>query len=198
MGDERITDEEIISLYFARDEEAIHESDRAYGKLLYRLSMSILADREDSEENKYDTYLTAWRSIPPARPVHLAAFLLKICRNHALDRLKRNRAGKRRAVLGELTDELADCIPGGDVEGVVDARELGRLLTVFLKNLPEEERFIMVSRCFRLQSFAEIAGVLSCSEGRIRTILYRTRLKLRQYLEDNGYQQESGAAKNGH
>ena len=187
MGNERMTDEEIVGLYFARDEEAIRESDRAYGKTLYRLSMRILADREDSEENKDDTFLTAWRSIPPAKPVHLAAFLLKICRNHALDRLKRNRAGKRSAVLVELTDELADCLPGGNVEDAVDARELGRLLTVFLESLPKEERFIMTARCFRLQSFAEIAGVLSCSEGRVRTFLYRTRIKLKLYLEENGY-----------
>ena len=187
MGNHRKTDDEIVDLYFARDEEAIRESDYAYGKMIHKLSFRILANREDAEENKDDTYLTAWNAIPPVKPISLGAFLMKICRNHAIDRLNRKTAKKRSAILIELSDELADCIPGGNVEDIVEEKELGRLLSVFLESLPVEERYIMTSRCFFMKDTAEIASVLHCSQGRVRTILYRTRLNLRKYLEECGY-----------
>ena len=187
MDNYRKTDDEIVDLYFARDEEAIRESDYAYGKMIHKLSFRILANREDAEENKDDTYLTAWNAIPPVKPISLGAFLMKICRNHAIDRLNRKTAKKRSAILIELSDELADCIPGGNVEDIVEEKELGRLLSVFLESLPVEERYIMTSRCFFMKDTAEIASVLHCSQGRVRTILYRTRLNLRKYLEECGY-----------
>lgn len=187
MDSHRKTDDEIVELYFARDEEAIRESDYAYGKMVHKLSFRILANREDAEENKDDTYMTVWNTIPPVKPVSFCAFLLRICRNHAIDRLNRKTAKKRSAVLIQLSDELAECIPGGNVEDIVEEKELGRLLSVFLEDLPAEERYIMISRCFFMKGTADIASVLHCSQGRVRTILYRTRLKLRTYLEECGY-----------
>ena len=187
---EQMEDEDIISLYFARDEDAIRYTDISYGRRLLNLAYRVLASHEDARECKSDTYLSAWNTIPPTRPLCLSSYLLKICRNHALDRLDRKRTKKRGAVLVELTAELANCIPGGSVEEEVDAREIGRLLSAFLKKLPEEERYIMMARCFSLKTTAEIASTLVCREGRVRTILYRTRKQLKNYLEVNGYETE--------
>ena len=181
-------DDEIIGMYFARDEEALRETDRVYGRDLLRLALRLLGNREDAEENRDDTYLTAWNTIPPVRPRSLAAFLYKICRNHALDRIDSRKTRKRSAVLVELTDELANCIPGGSVEEEIDAKETGRLLSAFLKRLSWEERYIMMARCFQMESIGSIAEVLGSSQGRVRTILYRTRKRLKQYLEENGYE----------
>ena len=183
-----MSDSDIIDLYFARDEDAIRFTDISYGKKLSAFACRILASPEDAEECRSDTYLSAWNSIPPERPRSLLSYLLKICRNHALDRLDHRKAKKRGAVVVELTEELANCIPGGSVEEEADAREIGRLLSAFLKGLPKEERYIMMARCFSLKTTAEIAGVLGCREGRVRTILYRTRKQLKSFLEENGYE----------
>ena len=181
----KMDDEKIVELYFARNEDAIRETDRSYGRELFAFSFRILANREDAEENLDDTYLSTWNAIPPTRPVNLAAFLHRICRNHALNRLERSKTAKRGAAVAELTAELANCIPGGDVEADVQARELGRLLTAFLKQLPGQERYIFVARCFYLDSPESIAKDLGCSAGRVRTILYRTRLHLKEFLARN-------------
>lgn len=50
-------DEEIVRLYFDRDEAAIRETDRKYGKFLFGIAYNILHDRLDCEECRNDTYL---------------------------------------------------------------------------------------------------------------------------------------------
>ena len=77
-------DEKIVELYWQRSSEAIAETSRKYGAYCMRISMNILANREDSEENVSDTYLRVWNSVPPQRPHFLAAFLGRIARNLAL------------------------------------------------------------------------------------------------------------------
>ena len=50
-------DEEIVRMYFDRDEAAIRETDRKYGKFLFGIAYNILHDRLDCEECRNDTYL---------------------------------------------------------------------------------------------------------------------------------------------
>ena len=88
-------DEKIIELYWQRSPQAIDETSRKYGAYCMRLSMNILMNREDSEENVNDTYLRTWNAIPPQRPQFFAAFLGRIARNLALNRYKARAAEKR-------------------------------------------------------------------------------------------------------
>lgn len=64
----RITDEDIIDLFWLRDERAIQETARKYGKMIFRIANNILHDNADSEECQNDTYLRVWKCIPPTRP----------------------------------------------------------------------------------------------------------------------------------
>jgi len=97
-------DEEIIALYWARNEEAIRETDRKYGKLLYQQAYNILHDRCDSEECQNDTYLGAWNSIPPASPTSLQTYVVKIMRKIAISRYREKTAQKR------IPSEMTDCL----------------------------------------------------------------------------------------
>ena len=90
-----MNDQEIIALYWAKEERAISATAEKYGSYCHAIAYNILYDRFDAEECVNDTYLGAWNSIPPQRPNRLAAFLGKITRNLALNRYKRNHAAKR-------------------------------------------------------------------------------------------------------
>lgn len=68
-------DESIIALFFARNETAISETDRKYGRFLHSISMNILHSAQDSEECVNDAYLRTWDVIPPKRPEKFAAFI---------------------------------------------------------------------------------------------------------------------------
>ena len=80
-------DAKIIDLYFARSEDAICQTDAAYGKKLFALADRILHDAQDSEESVSDTYMKTWETIPPQRPSYFYAYLAKLCRYFALGKL---------------------------------------------------------------------------------------------------------------
>ena len=104
-------DSEITELYWRRDEAAITQSKLKYGAYCRAIAVNILGSPEDADECVSDTWLSAWNSIPPARPARLSAFLGRITRNRAIDQYRRDRAVKRAG--GELPlclDELGECI----------------------------------------------------------------------------------------
>ena len=181
-----MNDWNIIDLYWARKERAIEETDRLYGKTLLGLSLRILQNKQDAEENVYDTYMRTWESIPPQRPAYFKAFLTKICRCLALDRLDWRNAAKRNAELVSLTEEMASCIPDKRLEDQTEGRELGKLLEQFLSTLPKESRLIFLRRYLYLDTVAQIATRYGFSESKVKMQLKRTRSKLYAYLNKEG------------
>ena len=181
-------DKQIIDLYWARSESAIAETGKKYGKLCHRIAFNILANAQDSEECVSDTYLKAWSVIPPKRPVKLSTFLGKITRNLALNRYEKYAAEKRGG--GEVPvalDELTECVPDpNSVEQMVDGRILVDKLNVFLEGLPVEARKIFMRRYWEVCSIQEIAEIYGISESKVKVSLFRTRGKLRSFLEQEG------------
>ena len=179
-------DKDIIALYFARDAEATKYTYEKYGDKLKRQAERILASREDAEECVNDTLLNAWNAIPPNKPIYLWAYLAQICRNLALNRLDRNKAKKRSAVMVELTKEMEACIPDNRTAEQMAQKELTRLLNIYLKGLQEEKRNIFLRRYWYGDSYKELAKRFGCSEGKIKIILYRIRTDLKKYLQEEG------------
>ena len=174
-------DEELIELYFARDERAIAETAEVYGGCLLRLAANMVC-REDAEECVNDTYLSAWNRIPPTRPQRFFAWLARVCRNHAISRIRWESAGKRSAELVEFSQEMAECIPDSRREQETDAEEIGRVLSDFLHSLPKEKRIMFMRRYWYGDSVQEVAVFCSCSESKVKTTLHRLRLQLKNYL----------------
>ena len=181
-------DVQIVDLFFARSEQAIQEIDRKYGHFCFKIAWNILSNHEDAEESVSDTYLAAWKSIPPTRPNQLEAFLAKITRHISLDRWRRRSAGKRGG--GETAvalEELEECISGGsDPEAQLRAKELRGALNRFLDGLPQRERVLFVSRYWYLRSVKQMAEETGLSESSVKTQLFRTREKLRRFLDKEG------------
>ena len=65
-----------------------------------------MRNEQDAEESVSDTYMKAWDTIPPQRPVHFFAYIAKICRNLALKRVDWKNAQKRSAEIVALTQEM--------------------------------------------------------------------------------------------
>lgn len=181
-------DQAIIDLYWARQEQALTESDRKYGGMCRSIAYQILQNREDTEECVNDTWLRAWNAMPPQRPGVLSAFLSRITRNLSLDRYKAARTEKRGGGQMPLAlEELGDCVPaGGSVEQTVELQELTRLLDQFLRDLPERECCLFLRRYWYVDSIREIALRCDMAEGSVKSTLHRIRKKLRVYLEQEG------------
>lgn len=179
-------DQQIIDLYWARDQRAVGETAEKYGGFLYSLAWNLLRVRGDAEECVNDVYLRAWNAIPPERPGYFRAWLGRIARNLSLDRWKRDQAEKRGG--GEiLLGELAECLPGSpDPQKQMEDREIAGHISRFLRGLPQESRRMFLLRYWYGSSVAEIAGACGCGAGKVKSALFRTRKALRAYLEREG------------
>ena len=180
-------DERILDLYFARDETAIEETDKSYGRRLESIALKITGSREDAMEAKNETYFRAWSAIPPERPTHFFAWLARVCRHYCLNMLRDKSTLKRRAELVSLTEELAGCLPGKNMQEEIDARELTALISRFLLDQNEQTRKLFVRRYWYLDSIEELADMFQISRGKVKTDLFRTRKRLREYLEKEDY-----------
>lgn len=176
-------DYQIVDLYWARQESAIGESHRKYGKMLQSLSFSVLSSKEDAEECVNDTYLRAWNSIPPAKPNSLQAFLAAITRRLSLDRYRKQRAAKRNHDLEVSFEELSDMVQAPDER----ANELPELLNAFLRTLDSRERRLFLRRYWVSVSLEALANEEGTTKNAVTVRLYKTRNKLKVYLQERGY-----------
>ena len=182
-------DNHIVDLYWQRNESAISETAEKYGKYLHSISYQILQNAADAEECVNDTYNDAWQSIPPHRPSILSTFLGKITRRISIDLWRRYSAEKRGGGVPALAlDELEECVSGKeDVMDEVERIELQKKLNDFLLLLPQFERQVFMCRYWYMDTISDTAKQFACSESKIKSMLYRTRNKLRTMLEKEGY-----------
>ena len=182
-------DEKILDLYFARNEQAVTETDRKYGGYCFTLANSILNNVQDAEETVSDTYLKAWNAIPPRRPNVLKMFLAKITRNLAFSRWRKYTAEKRGGGEMELVlEELEYCTAAsGNVEDRLNAQELAKAIRAFLDTLPAREQDIFLRRYFFVEESAVIARRYGMKPAAVLKTLSRTREKLKTYLTQEGY-----------
>lgn len=181
-------DTEIVALYFAREEQAIQETDSKYGGYCYSIAYNILTNQQDAEESVSDTYMAAWNAIPPQHPNLLAAFLGKITRRISIDRWRKRNAYKRTG--GEVMialEELDQVV--GDSEGpeaAVTRKELAAALNRYFASLPETERSIFLCRYWYLDSIAQIAEKTGFSTSKVASMLHRMRGNLKKQLAKEG------------
>ena len=174
-------DQQIIELFFGRSERAIEECAGKYGAYCRTIAGHILPDQSDAEECVSDTWLRAWDSIPPTRPERLGAFLGRITRNLALDRL---RAEKRKCPIRE---ELGECLTQGDpTASMVDRVVLTQVLDRFLEGLPPKKRRLFLRRYWYFASVQELARDFGMSQSSVKMTLLRLRRELKEQLEQEG------------
>ena len=183
-----MNDSQIIALYFSRDQRAIEETAAKYGNYCYSITHNILQDKEDAEEAVSDTYLALWDAIPPHKPVMLRTFLGKIARRTALKKWEKNCTQKRGGgevalALEELSEYLSD---GNTPETAIETAELTKTLNEFLRKLPKVERQIFLCRYWYLDSIADIAERFGFTQSKVKSMLSRTRMKLRNVLTKEG------------
>ena len=182
-----LSDEEIIDLYWERNEDAIRETHSKYGALLYRIAKNILQDARDCEECRNDVYLKTWNAIPPARPAVLRLFLTRIQRNVAIDRYYMNT--RKRNVPSEMTvslEEWAEIPTEKNPEDELQVEELGKIINCFLHELSEHDRYSFIARYYFAEPVQTIALKLKVSESSIYKSLEKIRKMLKARLEEEG------------
>ena len=179
-------DKDIVALYLQKDEAAIRESEAKYGRYLHTVAYNVLYDHEDAGECVNDTYMGAWKSIPPKVPSSLRAFLSRITRNLAINRYHAATAEKRSGRVDEVAEEFFECVPSGGMS-VEDEVILRTVINGFLASLAPQMRILFMQRYYYMCSVKQIAKLNCMSESNVKVTLMRQRENFRKYLEKEGY-----------
>ena len=182
-------DNEIVALYWQRDEAAIRETERKYGRYLNKITYNVLADPGDCEEVVNDACLKAWNSMPPHRPAVLRTYLGKLARQLSIDRFRTRNREKRQGSEHALSlSELEDCVSGGDAtQEAVDGHLLAEAISSYLKTLSGQARRAFVGRYYYMDPLKEVAAYCGMSESTAKSLLYRARQGLKAYLKQEGF-----------
>ena len=181
-----MNDLSIIELYFARDEEAIKQTDIKYGKLCHSVAYNILNNNEDSEECVNDTYIGVWNAIPPTRPNNLMAFVCRITRNLSFKRLEAMSRQKRSQATIVSLDELAEVLSDESIADGVSDEDIGKLISDFLRNEKSEIRDVFIRKYYFFDSIGDIARRYDFTESKVKNMLHHTRTKLKDFLIKEG------------
>jgi RNA polymerase sigma-70 factor (ECF subfamily) len=182
-------DDTIVSLYWKRDESAISATEKKYGRYLLKIAYNILNDREDSKESVNDTYLKAWNSMPPHKPIVLSTYLGKITRQVSIDIFRTKNRDKRRLNRYSVSlSELYECIPSGDkTDENVNLQLLSDAINDYLHDISAEARTVFVCRYYYFDSVKDISSHCGMSESKVKSLLYRARIGLKEYLKKEGF-----------
>ncbi|MDR0889785.1 MAG: sigma-70 family RNA polymerase sigma factor [Oscillospiraceae bacterium] len=183
-----MNDEALIALFLRRDEEAIRLLEQKYGAYCLAIATRLVG-REIGEECLNTALGSVWDSIPPNRPQNLKLYFAAIARNLALNRRQQEHAKKRGGGDADAVfEELAQCIAAGSTpEGELLQKELRRSINDFLGKLPARQRDVFLRRYFFAEQTGEIAARYAMRESNVLLILSRTRKKLKEFLEAEGY-----------
>ena len=181
-----MTQQQIIDLYWQRNEDAITQTKEKYGRYCIVVARNVLGNDHDAEEIFSDACFKAWNNIPPEKPSSLKAYIARITRQLAINRVEMQTAQKRGG--GEYAlalEELEGHI--GISEDPVDAIALKDAMNAFLRSLPTQTRQIFALRYWHFETVADIAKHLGISQSKVKMQLLRSREKLRTHLLKEGF-----------
>ena len=183
-------DEDILDMFLDRSEHAVTMLRQKYGSLCRSIAGKLLPDPQDVEEVVNDTYLALWDAIPPARPGNLAAYVAKVTRNLALDRLAYASAQKRRGATVALQELEGVLHTGANPEEMLGEKELAESIRRFLEAQDPESRAMFLRRYWFFDSIDEILKRFAVSVSGVKNRLYRIRKKLKEHLVREGFMYE--------
>ena len=181
-----LTDNQILDLFFARSEEAIPSLRAQYGAYCNAIAARLLSDSRDVEECLSDCWLAVWNAIPPTRPDHFKGWLGAIVRHRAIAMGKENR--RRPDTADEPALELAHCLPQPeDALSETLANELSAAISAFLRTRKPDQRTAFLRRYWYCDSVEQTATHMGWTVSKTKTVLFRTRNQLWDYLNKEGF-----------
>ena len=171
-------DNQIIALYWQRNEQAISETETKYGSYCRSIVYGILQNGADTEECINDTWLRAWDAIPPQKPARLSAFLGRIARNLALMKLR------ERARTQDLPPEDWESFAIDSHDVTTEDRTV---LAAALSTLSDQERQIIMLHVTAGLKHREIAEMLGMPLATVLSKYARSLKKLKKALEEDSF-----------
>lgn len=156
---------------------------------LFRLALRITLNRDDAEDTVQETMMKVWNRREQWSEIDsMEAFCLTICRNVALDKLRRRDNGNASLEEGEGYDPADHSYASNPEEQAVQ-RDRVEMVRRLISQLPEKQRTCMQLRDMEGKQYKEIAAVLGITEQQVKTNIFRARQAIKekfQQLEQHG------------
>lgn len=159
-----------------------------YKRLVYRVAIQITKNHEDANDVMQDTFLKVHESIHSFRKdAAFETWLYRIVVNHATNLVKRRERRRESPLSGTSEMEIhpdlrrtADLANNPHLN--LEKKERQRWVTQAINSLPLKQRTVVILHEFEGLTHPEIASIINCSEGTVRSRLHYARHKLRDLL----------------
>lgn len=159
-------------------------------KSVYNMAFSMLGNREDAYDAAQEVFIRVFKSLPGFREqASFSTWVYRITKNVCLDEIRKNK--KRNTVSidretdygdGPVKMQIEDSGPTPDESA--ERNELVKKVQEGIAKLPEQHRLIIIMRDIQNLSYEEIAGILKCPEGTVKSRINRARTALREIIEN--------------
>ena len=181
------TDRDLITETLGGRLQSFDELMQRYERLVYRVALLYGHSRENALDICQNAFLKAYRHLSTFRTeASFKTWLLRITYNEGMDWV---RGQRRRRETGPLESEETGQVEKAGQEARVLSREKRWLLIQRLNDLNPRYRLAVNLRYFKQMPLREIAAVLECSEGHVKSMLFRSVRKLRESLAGSGIEE---------
>ena len=147
-----------------------------YQNQAWTLARYILKDASEAEDATQEAFVKLWNNRNAIDKERIKPWLMKVTRNHCLDRLRRRRP-EQEFVEYQAAEEH------GPMRDAAQS-ELGVFLKSAIAALKEPYRSLVVLRDIQQHSYEEVAGVTELSLSQVKVYLHRARKQLREQLAE--------------
>jgi RNA polymerase sigma-70 factor (ECF subfamily) len=190
------TDEELVTAFRGGDLSAFDALVQRWERKIQGAVYRIMGSGEDARDLTQETFLRAYRGLSTFKSeARFSSWLYQIALNLCRDRLRQKR-GRVLVSIDDLDPTTAARIErvGPTAHDVVEARDLSRVVSLAMCDLPEEQREVIVLKEYQGLTFQEIANVLRIPVSTVKTRLYRGLVQMREHLERRGVHGSNGSA----
>jgi len=183
-----LLEEELITRSQNGDIDAFEELVARYERKVYAIAYRFMGNPEDASDLAQEAFLKAFQSINGFRQE--ASFSTWICRivsNVCRDQLRKAKRQSHNSLdedvwleEGSVKKQLQDAKPTPDE--LYERKELNEYLQGLINNLSPEYKMVVVLRDIQGYSYEEIAQILDCSLGTVKSRLNRARKALRDQI----------------
>ncbi len=163
------------------DTDDIQKMYQEYAVPIKRYVLSLCGNETVAEDVTADTFYKAIKNIDSFQSGRMFTWLCTIAKNTYLDLIKKKESSNL-----SLTEEMENQVPDEQLqpEQAMLQREDRMQLYSMIQRLLPEERDVVYLRIFADLSFREIGTVMGRSENWARVIFYRSKNKLKGWIEN--------------
>jgi RNA polymerase sigma-70 factor (ECF subfamily) len=185
------TDRALVEAARAGELGAFDELVRRYQERVYGLVYHMTSNHEDANDLAQEAFVKAWKALKHFKgDSSFYTWIYRIAVNHTLNHLKQRRNRTQHLSLNDLDfnaehdPDLVQLISDKNPRQEANLKELGEKLNAAVLKLSEEHRAVVTMHDIQGMPHDEIAKVLECNPGTVRSRLYYARQQLQAWLSD--------------